>query len=52
MATFDNVEKTGTGWKYNEENLMYDSDLDPDSGNSVLYNQIGSLTTFINQTKN
>lgn len=51
MTTWDNQEKSGFGWSYDESNLSYNEDIDPDGGNSVLYNAVGTLTTWSNQSK-
>lgn len=51
MTTWNNQEKAGFGWDYDEINLAYDDDTDPYSGNSVLYNAVGTLTVWSNQSK-
>lgn len=51
MANWDNVEKSGADWNYNEINLSYNEVTDPDSGNDVFYNSVGTLATFINVEK-
>lgn len=51
MTTWDNVEKSGTGWAYNEPNLVYDQVTDPDSGDAVSYNGIGTATVWTNLNK-
>ena len=52
MANWDNQEKGGTGWNYNETNLEYNQAIDPDSGDEVFYNSVGLLPVFTNVTKN
>lgn len=55
MATWDTQEKPGAsggGWDYNESNLTYDEDIDPDSDLEVYYNGLGEEITWTNQTKN
>ena len=49
---WDTREKSGQGWEYNEPNMAYNSENDPDGGSPVYYNQVGSATVFTNQTKN
>lgn len=53
MSTFDNIEKSGTtgGWTYDEPNMDYDQDIDPDSGDFVTYNGLGNDSSFTNITK-
>jgi hypothetical protein len=53
MANWDDQEKAGSleGYDYNEFNLAYNEDTDPDSGLSVLYNGMGYSSSIINQTK-
>ena len=53
MSNWDNIEKSGgsDGWEYDEVNLTYDALVDPDSGSTVYYNGIGTVTTFTNITK-
>jgi len=53
-VTWDNIEKpgqTGGGWDYDEPNLDYDSDADPDSNLTVYYNNLGEAPTFTNISK-
>lgn len=54
MSTWDNQEKAGNtqGWEYDESNLLYDSLSDPDSGLAVLYNGMGTSSSFTNVIKN
>lgn len=52
MANWDNQEKGGTGWIYNEANLTYNENIDPDSGGEVFYNSVGVAPTFTNISKN
>jgi hypothetical protein len=54
MTTWDFQEKSGTGvagWEYNENNLEYNSLLDPDSGNTVYYNGFGLSQSWSLLTK-
>lgn len=54
-TTWDDIELTGTGtggWEYNEPNLTYNQDVDPDSGESVLYNGIGFTTSWASPSLN
>lgn len=54
-TTWDTQEKSGTdspgGWEFNDANLMFNSANDPDTGEPVYFNGIGSTVTFTNQTK-
>lgn len=52
--TWDLIEKsgfTGGGWDYNEPNLTYNEDIDPDTGASVTYNSLGTEDTWTNINK-
>ena len=54
MTTWDNLEKPGFangGWDYDETNLSYDEDIDPDTQLSVTYNGLGTAVSWSNQTK-
>lgn len=51
VVSIDNFEKAGGAWIYNEPNLLYNSPLDPDTGDPVYYNGIGTVTTFTNLAK-
>lgn len=53
MSTWDSQEKAGNsgGYEYNENNLTYNAVTDPDSGLTVSYNGIGTITSFTNLTK-
>jgi hypothetical protein len=51
MATWDNQEKSGQAWIYNETNMEYDSEFDPDGGLPVNYNSVGSSSAFTNEIK-
>lgn len=53
MATWDNIEKSGNaqGWEYNESNLLYDSETDPDSGLEIFYNGVGTASSITNEIK-
>lgn len=44
-----NQVKAGQGWLYNQANILYNSVLDPISGDVVLYNWIGFATVWTNQ---
>lgn len=52
MATFNNREKSGKGWYYDEPTIKYDSLIDPVSGAALSYNSVGEPTTFTNTIKN
>jgi hypothetical protein len=51
MSNWDSQEKSGTGYAYDEANLLYDSPIDPDSGSIVLYDGIGTAAAFTNLIK-
>lgn len=55
MATWNNIEKAlgadGGGWVYDETGLEYDSDLEPLSNLSVLYEGLGIATSITNVIK-
>jgi hypothetical protein len=51
MSIWDNQEKSGQAWLYNETNMEYDSEFDPDGGLPVYYNGVGSSSTFTNEIK-
>jgi len=51
-TTWDLQEKSGAGWAYDEPNMEYDFALDPDGGDPVFYNAVGTGNTFTLQTKN
>ena len=47
--SWDNIEKSGFalgGWDYNEANLAYSDDKDPDTGSDVTYNSLGTEGTW------
>lgn len=51
---WDNQEESGTfegGWTYDDINLAYDSATDPDSGEVVYYDGIGSTVSWSYQSK-
>lgn len=53
--SWDNQEKPKAdegGWDYNEQNLNYDEDIDPDSNLPVKYNSLGTAQEWTNQNKN
>jgi hypothetical protein len=46
---WDNLQQTGEGaWTYNQDNLAYNTLLDPLTELSVKYNGLGSLTEWTN----
>lgn len=52
--TWDLIEKSGFsqgGWDYDEPNLAYNEDMDPDTGSSVAYNSLGTAGTWTNTNK-
>lgn len=53
MSNWDNQEKSGNsqGWEYNETNLLYNSPTDPDSGLTIYYNGVGTVSSFTNEVK-
>jgi hypothetical protein len=54
MTIWDTIEKAGTsngGWTYDEDNLEYDQLIDPDSGNKVYYNGVGTSVAWTNIPK-
>jgi len=54
MATWDNNEKPGMaggGWDYNEPNMTYDEDIDPDSQLTVYYNGLGTVPAWTDVSK-
>lgn len=55
MANWNNIEKalgdSGGGWTYDETEIEYDSDLDPLSNLSILYEGIGTSTSITNVIK-
>lgn len=50
-TSWDTREKSGQGWMYDEPNLTYDAPTDPDSGDVVYYNALGSTTAWSTQNK-
>lgn len=54
MTTWDTIEKSGTGaggWFFNENNLAFNQETDPDSGNPVYFNGFGLSANWTNQPK-
>lgn len=55
MATWDAQEKPGIlaggGWDYDEDQLEYDSDEDPESSAQVVYNGEGEDTNWTNENE-
>lgn len=49
-ATMKLYTKGGQGYNYDSD-LIYDADIDPISGNKVLYDSIGTLPVFSNEPK-
>lgn len=49
--TWENLQKAGSGWTYNEFNLTYNQENDPLTGSTVYYNSIGELNTFSASSK-
>ena len=52
--TWDLLQKSGFiggGWSYNEPNLIYNEDEDPDTGSDVTYNNLGTADTWTNTNK-
>ena len=47
----DLQEKTGSGWNYDEDNLTYDAVTDPDTGLPVLYDSLGTNTSWNLESK-
>lgn len=55
MATWTTQSKPGslgTGWVYDQSVMTYDSLLDPVTGNTVSYDQIGQNVNWQTITKN
>jgi hypothetical protein len=53
MANWDSQEKAGgAGWDYNDANLEYNSEFDPDGDNPVRYNGVGKVAIISNKEKN
>jgi len=53
--SWDLIEKsgfTGGGWLFNESNLSFNEDKDPDSGSDVTFNSLGTAGTWTNTNKN
>jgi hypothetical protein len=53
-TTWDLQEKSGSlsgGWQYDEANLLYDSLIDPDTGNPVYYDGLGLYDAWALITK-
>jgi hypothetical protein len=51
---WDLIEKSGVsggGWEYNDGNLAYNEDQDPDSLSDVTYNNVGTQGTWSNTNK-
>lgn len=51
FSLWDRRERSGKAWTYNDNNLTYNQAVDPDSGDTVYYNGLGSTTTWSNLTK-
>jgi len=53
MSTWDNLEKSGNteGWEYDETNLLYDSETDPDGNSTVYYDTMGIAVSITNVIK-
>ena len=53
MSSWDNLEKSGSGqgWEYDEVNLSYDAETDPDGNSIVYYETIGSSVSITNAVK-
>lgn len=52
IASWDSLEKAGGIWFYEDANLLYDSESDPDTNLAVYYEQLGMNNTYSNLSKN
>lgn len=50
-ATWNSQIKGGYGWTYDQTGITYDGLTDPASGNTVLYDSLGTLPIWTNQPK-
>ena len=51
-VTMKRYTKAGFGWTYDQADLTYDALVDPVTNLAVLYDSLGTLPVFTNQTKN
>jgi hypothetical protein len=52
MTTWTYQTKIGAGWLYNQTGINYDSSEDPESGEPLKYDSLGTPTTWTNESRN
>lgn len=50
-TSYTDVLKGGQGWLYDQSTITYDINIDPQTGNPVYYDGVGTVSSWVNKNK-